>query len=77
MLRICKTCYGFNYKDRGDVRKRDRRTCRMQLAEAQVVSDFQINWLMMESKRRQLSSLELFGLKGALKCRELFHDFKI
>lgn len=76
MLRICKTCYGFNYKERGDVRKRDRRACRMQLAEAQVVSDFQINWLMMEMKRRKLSSLELFGLKGALRCRELYHDFK-
>ena len=46
ILRICKTCYGFNYKDRGSVRKRDRRVCRMMLAEAQVVSAFQIHYLL-------------------------------
>lgn len=77
MLRICKTCYGFNYRDRGDVRKRDRRVCQMQLAEAQIISDFQINWFTALSKRRQLTEMELFALKGALKCHELYADYSI
>lgn len=77
MLRICKTCYGFNYKERGDVRKRDRRACRMQLVEAQVISSFQINYLMLMKKRRELTPFELYALKGALRCYELYKDFKL
>lgn len=77
MLRICKTCYGFNYKDRGSVKKRDRRACRMQLAEAQVGCDFQINWLLAEQKERILAPIELFALKSAIKCHELYSDFKL
>ena len=48
----------------------------MKLAEAQVISDFQINWLMMKQKRRPLTPIELFGLKGAVKCHQMFSDFK-
>lgn len=76
MLRICKTCYGFNYKDRHSVKKRDRKACKMQLAEAQVVSDFQINWLTSLSEKRKLLPMELFALKAAVRCHELFNDFK-
>lgn len=75
ILRICKTCYGFDFKDRGSVKKRDKRACKMKLAEAQVISAFQINWLMMQQAKRPLSSLELFGLQGAVKCHQLFSDF--
>lgn len=77
MLRICKTCYGFNYKERGDIRKRDRRACKMQLAEAQVISSFQINYLMLMKKRRELTPFELYALKGALRCYELYKDFNL
>lgn len=76
MLRVCKTCYGFDFKDRGSVKKRDKRACKMKLAEAQVISDFQINWLMMLQKKRPLTEMELFGLKGAVKCHQLYNDFK-
>ena len=75
MLRICKTCYGFDFKDRGSVRKRDKRACRMKLVEAQVISDFQISWLMMQKRIRELSPIELYALKGALRCHELYSDF--
>lgn len=75
ILRICKTCYGFDFKDRGSVRKRDKRTCRMKLVEAQIISDFQINWLMMQKRRRELSPIELYALKGAIRCHELYSDF--
>lgn len=75
ILRICKTCYGFNYKDRGSVRKRDRRVCRMMLAEAQVVSAFQIHYLLELKKRRALNPFELTALQGAVRCQELYADF--
>ena len=75
LKRVCKTCYGFNYRDRGDIRKRDRRVCRMMLVEAQVISAFQINYLMTLRKERELNKFELAALQGAVKCYELFHDF--
>lgn len=75
ILRICKTCYGFNYKDRHDITKRDKKACKMQLAEAQVVSSFQINYLVELSKQRRLIPSELYALQGALKCHELYGNF--
>lgn len=75
LRRVCKTCYGFNYRDRGDVRKRDRRVCRMMLVEAQVISTFQIHYLMALRKERTLNKFELAALQGALRCYELYHDF--
>ncbi len=41
----CPTCMGFNYRYRGDVAKRDLRWCKMILAEALVVCEFQIEYL--------------------------------
>ena len=73
--RICKTCYGFNYRDRGDLRRRDRRVCRMMLAEAQVIAPFQIRYLLALKKRRALTRFELLALQGAVQCYEQFHDF--
>lgn len=75
LLRVCKSCYGFNYRDRGDVNRRDRRVCRMMLVEAQVISAFQINYLMRLRRQRELNTFELTALQGAVRCYELFHDF--
>ena len=41
----CPTCMGFNYRYRGDVAKRDFRWCKMILAEALAVCEFQIEYL--------------------------------
>lgn len=73
--RICKTCYGFNYRDRGDLRRRDRRVCRMMLAETQVIATFQLHYLTALQKRRPLDRFELLALQGALLCYERYHDF--
>ena len=72
---ICRTCYGFNYNERGDVSRRDKTVCRMQLAEIQVISAFQINYLMARSKERNLSGEELLRLQAAVKCYEKYKDF--
>lgn len=75
MLRICRTCYGFNFNERGDVNRRDKTTCEMLLAEAQVISAFQINYFVKMAKRRKLSLEELFALQAAMKCYETYKDF--
>ena len=74
ILKICRTCYGFNYNDRGDVTHRDKTACRMFLAEAQVVSAFLIRYFMRRKDR--LDEEQLVMLKGALKCYEMFHDYE-
>lgn len=75
MMQICRTCYGFNFIERGDVSKRDKTTCEMLLAEAQVISAFQVNYLMQKSKKHELTSEELLMLQAAVKCYETFKDF--
>lgn len=72
---ICRTCYGFNFNDRGNVNKRDKRVCEMLLAEAQVLSAFQINYLVKISKTRKLAYNESYALKAAIKCYEKYKDF--
>ncbi|MGN0865082.1 MAG: radical SAM protein [Akkermansia sp.] len=42
---VCPTCAGFNYRYRGDVSRRDHRWCPMILAQARVVTAFQIRAL--------------------------------
>jgi len=64
----CRTCYGYNDLDRGDISQRNRTNCRMQLVEAQVVSAFEINRLTAEARRRQLDEEELLVLKAAVNC---------
>lgn len=75
MKQICRTCYGFNFIERGDVSKRDKTTCEMLLVEAQVISAFQINYLMQKSRTQELNSEELLRLQAAVKCYETFKDF--
>ncbi len=47
----------------------------MMLAEAQVVSAFQIHYLLELKKRRTLNPFELTALQGAVRCQELYADF--
>lgn len=70
-LKICRTCYGYNYKDRGDISKRDKNMCRLKLVEAKVVSAFQIKYLM--DKKDTLNADELLRLKAAMRC---YNDLK-
>ncbi len=66
VLKICRTCYGYNYTQRGDVGKRDKGMCKLRLVEAQVISAFQIKYFT--SLKRELSAYELLTLKAALSC---------
>ncbi len=77
LLRICRTCYGFNYNERGNVNKRDKSNCAMLLAEAQVVSEFQIKRYVAISKQRQLKDEELYALSAAIKCQELVCNYHL
>ena len=75
LRQICRTCYGFNFNERGDVSKRDKTTCEMQLVEVQVISAFQINYLMQKRKVQELNGKELLQLQAAVKCYQMFKDF--
>ncbi len=72
----CRTCYGYNYLDRGDITRRNPANCRMQLAEAQVVSAFEINYLIQRSKRQNLNDDELLMLKAAVHCYRTVEKLK-
>lgn len=61
---ICPTCYGFNYKYRGDVAKRDKSRCGMIREEIKASSIFQINHFLQ--KEKCLSKDEFLSLKAAI-----------
>lgn len=74
ILKLCRTCCARNYNERGDLRKRDKRACQIMLAEAKVVSSYQIRKNM--ANKDSLTPLELLQLKAAIKCYELCCDFE-
>ncbi|MFR9507796.1 MAG: radical SAM protein [Rikenellaceae bacterium] len=74
LLKICRTCYGYNYIERGDVNKRDKCLCEMLLVEAVVISAFQVKYLMQ--RKDTLDSEQLLALKAAIKCYETYKDFE-
>ena len=69
---ICRTCYGYNQIDRGNPQNRNLSKCKMQLAEAQVISSFQIQYYI--AKKEHLTANEVLKLKAAIKCYELVHN---
>lgn len=73
IVRVCPSCVGFNFFQRGDVKKRDKSMCRLLLAEAQVISAFQIEYYMRH--KETLSKEEKIKLKAAIKAYELLVDF--
>lgn len=72
ILKVCKTCYGYNYAQRHNITKRDRNMCKLRLVEAQVVSSFQVKYFT--SIKRELSDYELLMLKAALSCYKHIKD---
>ncbi len=75
ILRVCSTCYGFNYQKRGSVEKRDKGMCKLYLAQAQEISAFQIEYLTTIT--RQPTTYELLLLQSAIRCYELLKDVKL
>lgn len=74
ILKLCRTCCARNFNERGDVSRRDKRTCQIMLAEAKVVSSFQIRKYMQN--KDNLTPQELLKLKAAIKCHQLCCDFE-
>ncbi len=72
LSKLCRTCYGYNQLDRGDVKSRNMTKCKMLLAELQVVSSFQIQYFMQ--RKDVLKEEELEKLYAALKGYELVHS---
>ena len=74
ILKLCRTCCARNFNERGDVSRRDKRTCQIMLAEAKVVRSFQIRKYMQN--KDNLTPQELLKLKAAIKCHQLCCDFE-
>lgn len=72
ILKVCKTCYGYNYSQRGCVTNRDKGMCKLRLVEAQVITAFQIRYF--SSLQRKLNDYELLMLKTALACYKHIKD---
>ncbi|MBQ9169397.1 MAG: 4Fe-4S cluster-binding domain-containing protein [Bacteroidaceae bacterium] len=71
IVKLCRTCYGYNQKDRGSVAKRDLRKCKMVLAELQVVSSFQIQYYLQ--RKDTLTKEDRAKLDAAIRAYELTH----
>lgn len=74
ILKLCRTCCARNYNERGSLGIRDKRTCQLRLAEAKVISSYQIRKYM--SNKDNLTDRELLTLKAAIKCYQLCCDFE-
>ena len=74
LAKLCRTCYGYNLLDRGDVRNRNMTKCKMLLVEMQVISSFQIQYFMQRKDSLDKASLE--KLHAVTKGYELVHNTK-
>lgn len=74
IMKLCRTCCARNYNERGDISIRDKRACRMILAESKVISSYQIQKLM--SHKEQSTPDELLKLKATIKCYQLCCNFE-
>lgn len=72
IVRLCRTCYGYNQKDRGSVAKRDLRKCKMVLAELQVVASFQIQYYLQ--RKDTLTKEDRAKLDAAIRAYDLTHS---
>jgi hypothetical protein len=64
----CPTCLGFNYHFRGNVCERDKRQCKMYLAELCATCEFQLRYF---AKRPPVSPEDASILKGAIEVYPL------
>lgn len=75
ILKVCKTCYGYNYSQRKHITNRDKGMCKLRLVEAQTISAFQIEYFTRIKKR--LSDYELLMLKASLECYKQIKDITL
>ena len=71
---MCKTCYGYNYKIRGNLAQRDKAYCPMYRAEIKAICKFQTNYL--RKQQRALSSKEQERLDKAEKGWQNLENYK-
>lgn len=62
---LCKTCYGFNLRERGTLAERDKSVCRMHRTEILAVCTFQRDLLRNFARERELTGPESGRLRQA------------
>ena len=74
LMHWCPTCYGFNYRFRGNISNRDHRFCKMIHTQAIASCEFQISYYHKHID--DLSARDMSQLKSALKTyRILMNDY--
>lgn len=68
VINWCPTCYGFNYKLRGNISTRDHRWCTMVRTQAAVSCEFQIAYY--HKNIGKVSPADLAQIKSALRAYE-------
>lgn len=68
----CPTCYGFNYRFRGEIAIRDHRWCAMIRAQARASCEFQIAYYRKHINK--LTEEDMAQLKGVLKTYHVFAE---
>ena len=68
----CPTCYGFNYRFRGEISTRDHRWCNMIRNQALASCEFQIAYYRKHIDK--LTEADMAQLKGALKTYHVFAE---
>ena len=61
---ICSTCYGYNYLERGDIGKRDKRLCNFLMLEKVAVSEYKIATLIRK-KFDDITEIDFLELSAA------------
>lgn len=61
---MCKTCYGMNLKDRGELYDRDKTSCLMSKIEVEATCIYQMKYLK-DIKDRELSKDEINTIETA------------
>lgn len=65
----CPTCYGFNYRMRGDARLRDHSWCKMVDVIAKISCEFQIRYYFKNKDR--ISGKDMSQIKAAIRTYRL------
>lgn len=72
LIYICPTCYGFNFKDRGNIALRDHDYCGMFKRQAKAACRYQLNLLLKKGKPE--SKEELTQAKMLLHAHDTIKD---
>jgi radical SAM protein with 4Fe4S-binding SPASM domain len=70
IYKICPTCYGMNFMERGSVAQRDKRLCSYMKVEKEAVAKYKLHNIMAKD-RHQLNKWDYIELKAIQKLQHV------